>query len=117
MYYHVRTSEEITCHLLKQRKKASFLPSVDLFLCMCLIAEIINVVCHHIFHDIHVEPNMFYITPFYPSTQPVLSDIAQKCGIPVEIAVYLGLIILTSFILYSLFRALAPWTENGSARR
>ena len=114
------TEALIAVLILKKRRKKekpAFLPATVLFLGMAAVAEAINVLAHVLLHDPDLEPNMFYITPFYPSTQPVLSDIAHKCGTPVEIAVYLGLIILTSFILYSLFRALAPWTENGSARR
>ena len=59
---------------------------------------------HCILKDPSLEPNMFYITPYYPSTQPVLSDIAVRCGIPVEILIYLCLIILTSYIIFLMER-------------
>ena len=43
---------------------------------------------------------MFYITPFYPSTQPVFREIALRAGVFVEIIVYLGAIALAGFLLY-----------------
>lgn len=85
----------------QKKEKPAFLPATVLFLGMAAVAEIINVAAHALLHDPNLEPNMFYITPFYPSTQPVLSDIAHMCGIPVEIVVYIGLIILTSYCLFT----------------
>ena len=83
-----------------------FLPATILFLAMVAVAEIINVVAHAILNDIYVEPNMFYITPAYPTTQPILHDIAVNYGIPVEIALYLGLLILMSYIVFVIERKL-----------
>ena len=77
---------------------------LSIFLAMAAIAEVINVVSHAILNDIHVEPNMFYITLAYPTTQPVLHDIAVNYGIPVEIVIYLGLLILMSYIVFLLWR-------------
>ncbi|MBQ1346666.1 MAG: YwaF family protein [Erysipelotrichaceae bacterium] len=86
--------------ILKKRKKVSFLPSFCLFVIMALIAEAINVVSHLLFNDIHIEPNMFYITLAYPTTQPVFHDIAVCYGIVTGIIVYLSSIILVSFLIY-----------------
>ena len=88
--------------ILKGRRKAPFWPALVLYLCMAAVAELINVVSHWIIRDIHYESNMFYITPFYPSTQPVFRLIAQRAGIPVEILVYLGVIALAAYLLYLL---------------
>lgn len=102
--YHglIITEALIALLILRQRKKAAFLPSIYLFLFMAFIAEIINVVSHLIFNDIHVEPDMFYITLSYPSTQPVFHEIALAFGIPVEIIVYLSSIILCSFAVWKI---------------
>ena len=86
--------------ILRKRKEAEFLPAVFLFLIMAVIAEMINVISHFIFHDIHVEPNMFYITPYYPTTQPVFHEIAVRYGIFAEVVVYLGSIILVSLFIW-----------------
>lgn len=109
--YHglIVTEAMIAFMILKKRsEKASlrFLPATLLFLAMAAVAEVINVISHVILRDPKLEPNMFYITPFYSSTQPVLSDIASKYGIPVELAVYIGLIILTCFVIFSIEKLL-----------
>ena len=87
-----------------KREKPAFLPATLLFLIMAAIAFMINVVSHAVLNDPDLEPNMFYITPAYPSTQPILHDIAVNYGIPVEIALYLALIILTSFVIFLVIR-------------
>ena len=90
----------IAFRILKQRSRVSFFPALLLYLGMAAVAELVNVASHFIVRDIHNEANMFYITPFYPSTQPVFSAIAAHAGIAVEIIVYLGVIALAAFGLY-----------------
>ena len=107
--YHglIVTEAMIAMMVLSRRsktKKPAFLPATLLFLAMAAIAFLINLVAHTVLHDPDLEPNMFYITPAYPSTQPVLHDIAVKYGIPVEIALYLVLIILTSYVIFMIIR-------------
>ena len=85
-----------------RRESVRFAPAVRLFLWMAAVAEVINVVSHRLIGDIHREPNMFFITPYYESTQPVLHEIAVALGIPAEIVIYLTAIALIS---YGLFRA------------
>ena len=83
-----------------KKEKPAFLPATLLFLIMAAIAEVVNVISHVILHDAELEPNMFYITPYYPSTQPVFHDIAVKCGIAAGIAAYIGVILLTSYGIF-----------------
>ena len=102
-YHGLILSEVILALLvLKKRKKAAFLPALQLFLIMALIAEIINIVSHLIFNDIYVEPNMFYISFSYPTTQPVFHEFAVHFGIFTEIIVYLSVISLFSYLFYRL---------------
>ena len=89
--------------LLVRRRRPRFLPAVVLFLCMAAVAEIINVVSHAIIPDLSEQANMFYITPFYPTTQPVFDKIAQTCGIFVEIVLYLSVILTAGYGLYRLW--------------
>ena len=103
--YHglILTEAMIAVMILSKRSrtiKPAFLPATLLFLIMAAIAFIINTVSHAVLADPNLEPNMFYITPAYPSTQPILHDIAVKYGIPVEIVLYLALIILTSYVIF-----------------
>ena len=90
--------------IIRKRPDLKFSDSIILFLLMAAVAEIINIVSHQIFHDIHIEPDMFYITPHYETTQPVFNYIAVKFGILTEVVIYLGLIILSSYLIYRLIR-------------
>ena len=100
--YHglIITESMIALLILRNRKDIRFFPSVIVFLIMAFIAEIINVTSHAVLNDIYREPNMFYITLSYPTTQIVFHDIAVRFSIPVEIILYLSFIILSSCILY-----------------
>ena len=88
--------------IIRNRKDLIFSDSIILFLLMAVIAELINIICHQIFHDIHVEPDMFYITPYYPTTQPIFNTIAVRFGIFTEVIIYLGIIIAASYLIYRL---------------
>lgn len=94
----------LAIRILRQRKGYHFYPSIFLFLFMAMIAEIINVVSHFFLHDIHREPDMFYITLSYPTTQPVFHEIALHYGIFWEIIIYLSSIILASYLLFVIER-------------
>ena len=102
--YHglIITQAIIAIIILSKRKRITFTPSACLFLVMALIAAVINTISHLIFNNIYVEPNMFYITFSYPTTQPVFHDIAVKYGIFTEIILYLSLIILFSYLIFLL---------------
>jgi len=69
---------------------------------MAFIAEVINVISHLLINDIKREANMFYITPFYETTQPIFNYIALKFGIFSEIIIYLSCISLFAYVLYRL---------------
>ena len=88
--------------IVYKRKEKSFAKATVMFVIMAVIAETINILSHFILHDIHREPNMFNITPYYPSTQPVFHAIALKLGIISEILIYLLLIILAAWLLFCL---------------
>ena len=76
-----------------------------LFLAMAAIAEIINVIGYGILKDIKISPNMFYITPYYETTQMGLNYIAKKLGIFPEIIIYLSGIVLMSYLIhFALFK-------------
>lgn len=101
LYHALMLVEAIAAlRILCLRRRASFPPALVLFLAAAAVAEGINVISHLLIHDVRHEANMFYITPFYPSTQPVFCEIAAHAGIFVEIAVYLGAITLAAFLLY-----------------
>lgn len=91
----------ITClKRRRKREKIRFRPAIGLFLIMCMIAEVINCIAHYLIPDRQPEADMFYITPFYPSTQPVCAQVAAKLGILPEIIIYCTAIIVISWLLF-----------------
>ncbi len=104
--YHglIITEAMIAILILNRRKNFSFYPSVILFLIVAAVAEIINVTAHKILNNIYIEPNMFYISPAYPTTQPVFNQIAVNFGIAFEIIIYLLSIIAGSYLIYLAIR-------------
>ena len=101
IYHGLIISEAIIALLiLKNKKGLCFKNTLYLFAFTALIAEIINIVSHKILNNIKIEPNMFYITLAYPTTQPILNDIANRYGILFEIFIYLLGISLFSYLLF-----------------
>lgn len=71
----------------------SFFCSLPLFFLFCLIATAIN--CFH-----RESANMFYISPFQLTTQPVFRQIAARYGIPAGNMVYLISICTGAFLCH-----------------
>ena len=94
--------------ILRGREGLSFKGALFLFGGMALIAQLINVLAHLLLHDIHREPDMFYITPYYESTQPFFHEIALRWGILAEVLIYLCAIAGGSYLLYCLLIGKRP---------
>lgn len=73
----------------------SFWEATLLFLGCCLIATLVNVLAHPL-----GNPNLFYITPYYPNTQIVYSRIAAAIGILPGNIVYVGSIVFGAGIVH-----------------
>ena len=71
-----------------------------LFIITAAIAEVVNILGKVIINDPARESNMFYISPFYPTEQAILSDIARNFGILPEVILYLLCIILLGYAIY-----------------
>lgn len=69
----------------------------------CVIATIINVTSHP-----YGNADMFYITPYYATTQIVYSQIAAKFGIFAGNTVYVLSIILGAWLLHLVFQVERP---------
>ncbi|MCR4723677.1 MAG: YwaF family protein [Eubacteriales bacterium] len=100
--YHALMILEAMCAalILSRHDRPSFRPALILYICCALIAEVVNIISHYAAGESGIEANMFNITPYYPSTQPVFHDIAVKIGIIPEIILYLTLIALGSYWIY-----------------
>ena len=79
----------------KVRKSSGFLPAAILFLILAGIAELLNFLLRG-----RGSIDMFYISPWEPSTQVVLRDIAACLGRGPEILLYLGLILLGAGLIH-----------------
>ncbi len=103
-YHFVMVAESVAaiCILARRGKKPPFLPALWLFLITAAVSEIINVICKTFFGDRPPVANMFNITPYHPTTQPIFHQIAVSLGILPEIILYLGMIVLGSWGLYRL---------------
>ncbi len=64
------------------------------FAILTVIAEIINVLFHS-----YGDCDMFYISPFHISTQPVFRDIDLIVGRRIGIVIYLFAIVLATFVI------------------
>lgn len=100
-YHAVMMAESLTALLiLKKRARQPFVPALFIYLGTACVAEVINVICHYLPETFQPAANMFNITPFHPSTQPVFHEIALALGILPEILIYLAVIALAAFGLH-----------------
>lgn len=62
-----------------------------------VLATFLNILLHE-----KGEINLFYISPYYRSGQPVISALEEAWGVPAGIAVYLTAMILGALLVYGL---------------
>ena len=72
-----------------------FFRTVPLLLCLAAAAETINITLHG-FGDC----DMFYISPYHISSQPLFSDIDMAAGRGVGIAVYIASVVIGALIVH-----------------
>lgn len=105
IYHEIMIAESLCAMMIvARRREYRFRPSVELFIILAFIAEVINVIGHYAIGNINREPDMFFITPFYKTDQPVFGYIADKLGIIPEIIIYLSLIVLAAFLIFIAIR-------------
>ena len=78
--------------------RKGYLQTLPLFLASCSIAFFINILAPG-----HGQADMFYISPYYPSTQPVFHEIAMAAGIIPANLLYLFTICLGAALVHFLF--------------
>lgn len=76
------------------RSRKDFSGATAIFAGCCLIATVINVAAHP-----YGNADMFYITPYYPTTQMIYRDISAALGLLPGILIYLLSIVLGGAIL------------------
>ena len=100
----------ITKNRLSDTKKTGFLKTLPLFAAAAAVAEGLNLLLHS-FGDC----DMFYISPYHLSSQPVFSDIDRLIGRIPGIFCYLACVILGAFFVHLLLGRLQRtlWLPKG----
>ena len=80
---------------MAEKGRSGFQKATGLFLLCCLIATVINIAAHP-----YGNADMFYITPYYPTTQMIYRNISEALGIVPGLIVYIFSIILGAGILH-----------------
>ena len=92
----------LALRVLQKRMCIDIRGSMGLFLGCAGVAEILNL-CAYGFFPALEQPNLFYISPYMPVSQPVFADIARVLGVFPEIVIYLGMIIFGNSLLSFVF--------------
>lgn len=87
-----------------ERSPRQFVCALPVWGISILFATGINVLFHS-----KGEINMFYISPYYPSTQPVISSLEKAWGVPAGIAVYLFGMALGALLIYGGVSSVWKW--------
>ena len=100
------------------RKKLNlkrFLSSIAVFAVFCSIAIFLNIIVHHAFiaNGIDETFNMFYISPYYPCTLPILSTVYEKVHYSIFIILYIFGFALVAYIIYSIEKLIINLSEKG----
>lgn len=82
--------------------KKGYLRTLPIFAVSCILATIINVIAPG-----HGQADMFYISPYYPSTQPIFHELALKIGILPANLLYLLTICAGGALLHAGFYTLS----------
>ena len=93
----------LAVHTRCDMKFRRYIGSVGVFAVLAALALVMNVGMYHIFtaNSINDTFNMFFISPYYDCTLPVLSAIYPKVPYPVFLAIYiLGFMIISAVVFY-----------------
>ena len=85
-----------------------FFGGVKVFSVMSIIAIVLNVVVYRafVFYGIDKTFNMFYISPYFDCTLPILSTVYKMIPYGAFLCVYLFGFVLAALIVYSIFKGL-----------
>lgn len=86
-----------------------WLKTLPLFLILASCAETINVAFHGM-----GDADMFYISPYHLSSQPVFRDLDAAVGRPLGILLYLAAVMFGAFLSHILFLAAKAIRPGGS---
>lgn len=96
-----------------------FLGGVRIFVVMVFIAMILNVATHYAFPIFGIDEtfNMFFISPYFDCTLPLLSMVFSVIPYAVFVCVYFFGFILCALIMFTLFRVFTKDSRKGAMSR
>ena len=89
----------IVAHERKKFNILYFLKSLPVFIVILAVAMSLNIIGHAFIDGTF---NMFYISPYYPCTLPLLSEIYTKVYYPIFLFIYVFGFALCSFIMFAI---------------
>ena len=101
----------LTLQGLSDTRKGAFWKTLPVFFTAALLAEVLNVLLHP-FGDC----DMFYISPYHLSSQPVFREIDRVIGRGPGILLYLAAVILGAFLCHLLLGRLYRAVHRDSPR-
>lgn len=91
------------------------LKAIIVFACVLVIAMIMNIVIYHVFQANNIDQtfNMFFISPYFDCTLPVLSLIYPKVPYIVFLMIYIFGFALITFIIYYVSKLIINAVSKG----
>ncbi len=91
-----------------------FLKGLTVFVFMCLAALMLNYGFHHLMtlNGVTDTFNMFYISPFFDCTLPLLSTVYANTAYPVFLAIYIFGFIICGIVMYLLLKGISYPLRN-----
>lgn len=92
-----------------------YLKSIPLFGVMILIALVLNISIYHILQNLNMDDtfNMFYISPYFECTLPILSNVYNATPYIVFLFIYIFGFVLISFIIYYVEQLIIKLSKKG----
>ena len=85
-----------------------FLDSVVVFAGFATVAMLLNVIVYHTFVATGIDEtfNMFFISPYFDCTLPILSMVYSAVPYPVFLFIYIGGFALVAFVIYLIIKGI-----------
>ena len=93
--------------------------SVPVFIIMLSIAMVMNVIMYNVMvtYNIPGEFNMFYVSPYYECTLPLVGWIQPLVPYPVFLFLYILTIISGAFVIYSIMQGALIFAKKRASKR
>ena len=95
-------------YMMYYRKKLNinlWAKSINVFIILVIISLFLNITMYHILNTLQISDvfNMYFISPYFPCTLPILSTLYDKLPYILFLLIYIVGFIIASFIIYYIF--------------